>query len=141
MVPSTRSPSWLSPLFHGYRHVVCRLHLCGDGLQRSTSVSWRLRDRSNIQDFQVKPCHIACSLMTLIIGTSCRILGTPNEDNWPGVRQLPDYKSTFPQWSQQDLCRVVPQLDEAGVDILSVNQNIIFGLLLVLSLTSYYSYY
>lgn len=64
--------------------------------------------------------------MTLIvaIGTSCRILGTPNEDNWPGVRQLPDYKPTFPQWSQQDLSRVVPQLDDAGIDILSVNHHI-----------------
>jgi len=47
-----------------------------------------------------------------------RILGTPNEDNWPGVRQLPDYKPTFPQWSPQDLSHIVPQLDEAGIDIL-----------------------
>lgn len=50
-----------------------------------------------------------------------RILGTPNEDNWPGVRQLPDYKPTFPQWSRQDLAHVVPQLDESGIDILSVS--------------------
>jgi len=47
-----------------------------------------------------------------------RILGTPNEENWPGVRQLPDYKSTFPQWSRQDIANIVPQLDDAGVDIL-----------------------
>lgn len=49
-----------------------------------------------------------------------RILGTPNEENWPGVRQLPDYKPTFPQWSRQDIASIVPQLDEAGVDILEV---------------------
>ncbi|KAF7971851.1 hypothetical protein HWV62_19787 [Athelia sp. TMB] len=49
-----------------------------------------------------------------------RILGTPSEENWPGVRQLPDYKPTFPQWSQQDLASIVPQLDEAGIDILTV---------------------
>jgi cyclin-dependent kinase len=47
-----------------------------------------------------------------------RVLGTPNEDNWPGVRQLPDYKPTFPQWSRQDLAHVVPHLSEPGVDIL-----------------------
>lgn len=50
-----------------------------------------------------------------------RILGTPNEENWPGVRQLPDYKPTFPQWSRQDLEAIVPQLDDAGIDILVVS--------------------
>jgi cyclin-dependent kinase len=49
-----------------------------------------------------------------------RILGTPNEDNWPGVRQLPDYKPTFPQWSRQDIAHVVPQLSDSGVDILTL---------------------
>jgi len=47
-----------------------------------------------------------------------RILGTPNEENWPGVRQLPDYKPTFPQWSRQNIASIVPMLDEAGVDML-----------------------
>jgi len=47
-----------------------------------------------------------------------RVLGTPNEDNWPGVSSLPDYKSTFPQWSRQDLANVIPTLDEAGIDML-----------------------
>ncbi|KAG5653485.1 Cyclin-dependent kinase catalytic subunit [Sphagnurus paluster] len=49
-----------------------------------------------------------------------RILGTPNEDIWPGVSGLPDYKPTFPQWSRQELARIVPTLDEAGIDILKV---------------------
>jgi len=47
-----------------------------------------------------------------------RILGTPNEENWPGVSQLPDYKATFPQWSRQDLMRILPQLDAAALDML-----------------------
>jgi len=47
-----------------------------------------------------------------------RILGTPNEENWPGVSQLPDYKDTFPQWSEQDLTRILPQLDDAALDML-----------------------
>jgi cyclin-dependent kinase len=47
-----------------------------------------------------------------------RILGTPNEDLWPGVSGLPDYKPTFPQWSKQDMVRIVATLDEAGLDML-----------------------
>lgn len=27
-----------------------------------------------------------------------RVLGTPDEECWPGVRQLPDYKTFFPKW-------------------------------------------
>ncbi|KAI3409583.1 Protein kinase domain-containing protein [Psidium guajava] len=48
-----------------------------------------------------------------------RIMGTPNEDSWPGVTSLPDFKSTFPKWAPQDLKTVMQNLDPAGVDILS----------------------
>lgn len=47
-----------------------------------------------------------------------RILGTPNEESWPGVSQLPDYKSTFPQWSRRELAQIIPTLDAAGIDFL-----------------------
>ncbi|KAJ9109229.1 Cyclin-dependent kinase catalytic subunit [Naganishia friedmannii] len=47
-----------------------------------------------------------------------RLLGTPNEDIWPGVSQLPDYKPTFPQWNGVDLARAVPGLDANGIDLL-----------------------
>lgn len=53
--------------------------------------------------------------------TACRVLGTPNDENWPGIHQLPDYKPTFPQWSAQDLTRHVPLLDDAGLDLLKVS--------------------
>ncbi|KAF5347714.1 hypothetical protein D9756_010321 [Leucocoprinus leucothites] len=46
-----------------------------------------------------------------------RLLGTPNEDVWPGVSSLPDYKSTFPQWSRKDVGEAVPQLDSYGLDL------------------------
>ena len=29
-----------------------------------------------------------------------RLLGTPNEQTWPGVSQLADFSSTFPQWDR-----------------------------------------
>lgn len=48
-------------------------------------------------------------------------MGTPNEQIWPGVSQLPDYKETFPQWTRQELRNVVPNLDEMGIDLLSVS--------------------
>ena len=31
------------------------------------------------------------------------VLGTPNEENWPGVTKLPEYKFTFPQWKHQSI--------------------------------------
>ncbi|CAL9206768.1 unnamed protein product, partial [Musa hybrid cultivar] len=50
-----------------------------------------------------------------------RVLGTPNEDTWPGVTSLPDFKSAFPKWLSKDLVTVVPNLAAAGVDLLSVS--------------------
>ncbi|KAJ7668895.1 Pkinase-domain-containing protein [Mycena rosella] len=47
-----------------------------------------------------------------------RIMGTPDEESCPGVKALPDYKPTFPQWAAQELARVVPALDQDGLDML-----------------------
>jgi len=47
-----------------------------------------------------------------------KILGTPNDDIWPGVGKLPDYKPTFPQWSKQDISSLVHSLDVHGIDML-----------------------
>ncbi|CAN1853420.1 Cell division control protein 2 homolog A, partial [Linum perenne] len=47
-----------------------------------------------------------------------RIMGTPNEDIWPGVTSLPDFKSSFPKWPSKDLATVVQTLDLAGIDLL-----------------------
>ncbi|KAG5040633.1 hypothetical protein JHK85_013109 [Glycine max] len=47
------------------------------------------------------------------------IMGTPNEDTWPGVTSLPDFKSAFPKWQPKDLKNVVPNLEPAGLDLLS----------------------
>lgn len=44
-------------------------------------------------------------------------MGTPSEEKWPGVSQLPDYKPTFPQWSGTDLLTQVPSLEPHGVDL------------------------
>ncbi|KAI0641645.1 Pkinase-domain-containing protein [Trametes meyenii] len=49
-----------------------------------------------------------------------RVLGTPNEEIWPGVHQLPDYKPSFPHWSPQDLHDHVTTLDAEGIDLLKL---------------------
>ncbi|KAK7204047.1 kinase-like domain-containing protein [Myxozyma melibiosi] len=47
-----------------------------------------------------------------------RLLGTPDEDVWPGVSLLPDFKTTFPQWSRKDLAAHIPALDSDGINLL-----------------------
>ncbi|KAI5066211.1 hypothetical protein GOP47_0018835 [Adiantum capillus-veneris] len=47
-----------------------------------------------------------------------RLLGTPNEDTWPGVSKLRDWHE-YPQWQTADLAKTVPHLEAKGVDLLS----------------------
>ncbi|KAL7419600.1 Cyclin-dependent kinase catalytic subunit [Cryptotrichosporon argae] len=47
-----------------------------------------------------------------------RLLGTPDEEVWPGVKSLPDYKPSFPQWQAVDLRTAVHGLDDHGLDLL-----------------------
>ncbi|WVO20083.1 hypothetical protein I312_101844 [Cryptococcus bacillisporus CA1280] len=48
-----------------------------------------------------------------------RVLGTPDEDVWPGVGGLPDYKPTFPQWHPVDLADVIHGFEPEGVDLIA----------------------
>ena len=48
-----------------------------------------------------------------------RLLGTPDENAWPGVSRLRDYKTTFPQWAPTNLRARFPYLDELGHDLLA----------------------
>ncbi|XP_050324085.1 cyclin-dependent kinase 2 isoform X2 [Bactrocera neohumeralis] len=36
-----------------------------------------------------------------------RTLGTPDENVWPGVTQLPDYKANFPRWEKTNIPEVL----------------------------------
>ncbi|KAI9894415.1 MAG: Cyclin-dependent kinase catalytic subunit [Vezdaea aestivalis] len=47
-----------------------------------------------------------------------RILGTPTEEDWPGVTSFPDYKMSFPRWAGQPLSKLVPAMDEEGLKLL-----------------------
>lgn len=51
---------------------------------------------------------------------SYRLLGTPNEEVWPGVSKLMNWHE-YPQWNPQKLSSAVPNLDENGLDLLLVS--------------------
>lgn len=47
-----------------------------------------------------------------------RVLKTPTEAIWKGVSKLPDYKATFPKWTNYNLQSHVGDLNEEGLDLL-----------------------
>jgi hypothetical protein len=49
-----------------------------------------------------------------------RLLGTPNEQVWPGVGKLPNWHE-YPQWKPTKLSALVPGLDADGYDLLEVS--------------------
>ena len=49
-----------------------------------------------------------------------RTLGTPNEEVWPGVTSLQDFKPNFPQWKGNNLATAVKNIDSQGLDLLEV---------------------
>lgn len=51
--------------------------------------------------------------------TIFQVMGTPTEELWPGVSQLPHYNTEFPKWGPTSLAIRVPTLDPEGVDLLS----------------------
>lgn len=77
--------------------------------------------------FRYAPSLLSCLLFLLCVRLVffsqnthmlCRVLGTPDEENWPGVNALPDFKADFPHWSGVSLGDVVANLDATGVDLL-----------------------
>jgi len=53
VVPRARGTARLPPLLDRHRHVVGRMHLCGDGHARHPALPWRLGNRPNLQDLPV----------------------------------------------------------------------------------------
>ncbi|MCO5547596.1 hypothetical protein L7F22_001047 [Adiantum nelumboides] len=47
-----------------------------------------------------------------------RLLGTPDENIWPGVSKLRDWHE-YPQWRPQKLVTIVPNLGNVGADLLA----------------------
>ena len=51
-----------------------------------------------------------------------RTLGTPDDNIWPGVSDMPDYKTSFPKWPVQPLKNVIPSLPSTAIDVLQVGK-------------------
>lgn len=66
----------------------------------------------------LQTCIVQCIDQNMLFEK--RLLGTPSEEQWPGVSDLRDWHE-FPQWKPQSLARVVPTLEPEGVDLLSVS--------------------
>lgn len=47
-----------------------------------------------------------------------RVLGTPDDEVWPGVTTLKNFKPTFPQWKPRFLSSYVPGIEEMGTNLL-----------------------
>ncbi|KAG8222500.1 hypothetical protein J437_LFUL009603 [Ladona fulva] len=61
-----------------------------------------------------------------------RTLGTPDETIWPGVSQLPDYKSMFPRWESQDISEVIPNIDPNAKDLFLVSSHFLICLFYII---------
>ena len=46
------------------------------------------------------------------------IMGTPNEETWPGVTKLPEYKVKFPQWKPKASKDLFGNVDKDGIDLM-----------------------
>jgi serine/threonine protein kinase len=47
-----------------------------------------------------------------------RTLGTPSDEDWPGVQDFPDYKKSFPRWARDHNAMTFANLDDVGHDLL-----------------------
>lgn len=48
-----------------------------------------------------------------------RLLGTPTEENWPGISSVEEFKSyNFPKYKPQPLINHAPRLDSEGIELL-----------------------
>lgn len=68
-------------------------------------------------------------LYSTLLFTLNSVLGTPNEQSWPGISELPNYKPDFPSWPavplesvinyrNQESGEIVKCLDAQGLDLL-----------------------
>ena len=48
-----------------------------------------------------------------------QMFGTPNENTWPGVTKLPEFKLTFPQFKGKGINAYNRNIDHVGLDLLS----------------------
>eukprot|EP01113_Clastostelium_recurvatum_P018313 TRINITY_DN215_c0_g1_i1.p1 TRINITY_DN215_c0_g1~~TRINITY_DN215_c0_g1_i1.p1 ORF type:complete len:297 (+),score=80.47 TRINITY_DN215_c0_g1_i1:101-991(+) len=47
-----------------------------------------------------------------------KIMGTPTEETWPSLSEMPEYKPDFPVYPAQNLANIVHGLDDKGMNLL-----------------------
>jgi len=52
--------------------------------------------------------------------TIFQVLGTPSEEVWDGVTDLPNWRPIFPKWNGNYLASLVPSLCPEGLDLMQV---------------------
>ncbi|XP_071037912.1 cyclin-dependent kinase 1 [Parasteatoda tepidariorum] len=57
-------------------------------------------------------------ILIIVIHLLFRTLGTPTDDVWPGVTEMPDYKTSFPNWKNNTLHNLSTRLGTAGQSLL-----------------------
>ncbi|OMJ71086.1 hypothetical protein SteCoe_30790 [Stentor coeruleus] len=48
-----------------------------------------------------------------------KVMGTPNEETWPGISLLPEYNRNYDRYPGENLRNLVPRIDDVGFDLLS----------------------
>jgi len=48
-----------------------------------------------------------------------KLLGTPTEKEWPGIKEFPEYRDDWPVYPMQKVQQLIPGLDDDGYDLLS----------------------
>ena len=48
-----------------------------------------------------------------------KVLGTPTEDRWPGMVDLPEYKPDWPRFDAADIASLCPRLSQPGLELLA----------------------
>ena len=60
------------------------------------------------------------------MGRGGRLLGTPTPQSWPGLTQMPDFKSSFPVWRGATSLtepgggwdKVLPEMEPTGLELI-----------------------
>jgi cyclin-dependent kinase len=47
-----------------------------------------------------------------------KVRGTPDPEQWPGLKDLPLYKPDYPKYKGVSLSQLIPSLDEHGLDLI-----------------------
>eukprot|EP01084_Bolivina_argentea_P016607 31059_1 len=104
-------------------HIYCRSpeRLLGEQKYCAASDMWSIG--CILFEMATKKILFKCASEIELLFTMYQLLGTPNDQIWPGVSGLPYYNSLYPKWNKQDslfkLLKSNGKLDLVGIDLLN----------------------